>query len=293
MDEKEILYMIENNIAIDWYSISVQRKLSEEFIREFKDNVVWYKILMYQKLSEEFIREFEDKIKWYPISRYQKLSEEFIREFEDKIDWYRVSRYQKLSEEFIREFEDKINWYEISMYQKLSEEFIREFKDKVNWQLISIYQKLSEEFIREFEDYVVWSEISSYQKLSKKIIKEFGLNINEDNWLYKPIKLKKEIIVNTHLFECHDEYFIAFKGIRDDDYSNYNFQYHYLYGNIYESHADHTINENSFGLSAWTYKKAKEHCDEKIIKVKIHYKNVARYLPNTSKIRCNAFEVIK
>jgi hypothetical protein len=46
-------------------------------------------------------------------------------------------------------------------------------------------------------------------------------------------------------------------------------------------------------LSAWTYEKAKEYCDEKIIRVKIYYKDVARYLPNISKIRCNAFEVIK
>jgi len=27
--------------------------------------------------------------------------------------------------------------------------------------------------------------------------------------------------------------------------------------------------------------------------VKIYYKDVARYLPNTSKIRCTAFEVIE
>jgi len=278
---------------IDWHSTSVQRKLSEEFIREFKDKINWYSISRYQKLSQEFIREFKDKMDWYSISRYQKLSEEFIREFKDNVDWHRVSRYQKLSEEFIREFKDNVDWYEISRFQKLTEEFIREFKDKMNWYVVSMYQKLSEEFIREFEDYANWYSISTYQKLSKKIIKEFGLKIDEDNWLYKPIKLKKEIIVKTNLFECHDKYFIAFKGIRSDDYSNYNFQYQYLCGNIYESHADHTMSENSFGLSAWTYEKAKEHCDEKIIKIKIYYKDVARYLPNTSKIRCNAFEVIK
>jgi hypothetical protein len=181
----------------------------------------------------------------------------------------------------------------VSKYQKLSEEFIREFKDNVNWSEISKYQKLSEEFIREFEDEIKWYSISTYQKLTKEFIKEFGLNINEDNWLYKPIKLKKEKIVKTNLFECHNKYFIAFKGIRSDDYSNYNFQYQYLCGNIYESHADHSANENSFGLSAWTYEKAKEHCDEKIIKIKIYYTDVARYLPNTSKIRCTAFEVLE
>ena len=46
---------------INWYENSHNQKLSEKFIREFKDNVDWYEISCNQKLSENFIREFKAK----------------------------------------------------------------------------------------------------------------------------------------------------------------------------------------------------------------------------------------
>ena len=49
----------------------------------------------------------------------------------------------------------------------------------------------------------------------------------------------------------------------------------------------------SFGLSAWTLEKAKEYCDEKIIKVKIHINDVKALIHNNNKIRCSKFEVIE
>ncbi len=64
-----------------WSYISEYQKLSESFIREFKDNVFWSYISIYQKLSESFIREFKDKVSWPNISYYQKLSSKFRKEF--------------------------------------------------------------------------------------------------------------------------------------------------------------------------------------------------------------------
>jgi hypothetical protein len=98
---------------------------------EIKKNVVgwnsdkldWYCISANQNLSEDFIREFADKVHWLSISARQNLSKEFIREFADKVSWDHISTNQNLSEEFIREFKDKVNWYDISAKQKLSEEF--------------------------------------------------------------------------------------------------------------------------------------------------------------------------
>ncbi len=135
--------------------------------------------------------------------------------------------------------------------------------------------------------------ISKYQKLSKKFIEKYNVNIDNDNWLYKDEKYKKEQVNKLGLFECYDDYFIAYKAIRSDNYSSYNFKYKYKAGRVYESHADHTAEEESFGLSAWTYEMAKEYCNEKIIKVKIYYKDVARIVNNGSKIRCTKFEVIE
>ena len=40
----------------------------------------WLMISRYQKLSENFIREFKDKVNWEYISKYQTLSEDFKKE---------------------------------------------------------------------------------------------------------------------------------------------------------------------------------------------------------------------
>jgi hypothetical protein len=108
---------------VDWDYISVYKKLTEDFIREFKNNVDWCFISINQTLSEKFIREFKDNVNWEYISRHQKLSEDFIREFSDKVYWTYISKYQKLSEDFMEEFADKLNWILIPIYQNYSDEF--------------------------------------------------------------------------------------------------------------------------------------------------------------------------
>ena len=233
----------------------------------------WVDISKYQKLSESFIREFQDKVDWYWTSKSQKLSESFIREFQDKVDWYWVSKYQKLSEDFIREFENKAGWVYISAYQKLPESFIREFKDKVNWYWTSKSQKLSNEFIEEFKD-------------------KLYLNKIKKSWHYKTTDEKKQAVIDTGLYECHDAYFIAYKGIRSDRYSKFNFQYKYEKGGIYESWCDCTNNENSFGLSVWDEPNARDYCDELVVKVKVNYEDVGRVVHNGGKIRCFKIEVL-
>jgi hypothetical protein len=58
--------------------MSIYQKLSENFIREFKDKVSWNWICVYQVLSEDFIEEFKHRIYWNLIYNGQKLSEDFI-----------------------------------------------------------------------------------------------------------------------------------------------------------------------------------------------------------------------
>ena len=103
---------------------------------------------------------------------------------------------------------------------------------------------------------------------------------------------RKKKVINSNLYECYKEYFIAYKGIRDDRYSIFNFQYQYLVGNTYESHADFTSEENSFGLSVWTEEKAIEYCNQLVIKVKIRYEDIARLVHDNGKIRVTKFEVL-
>lgn len=258
---------------VDWFFISANQKLSESFIEKHSNEVKWILISTFQKLSEDLIEQFADKVSWSDISRFQKLSEPFIDRFANKVDWYCISTYQKLSETFIEKHSDKVNWYRISTYQKLSEDFIEKFSDKIDWCHIARYQKLSNDFINKYSD---------------RLIMPFIYN----SWAYKPTKFKKQAVIDTGLYECHDDYFIAYKGIRSDRYSDFNFQYQYLPGVTYETHADYSNNEGSFGFSAWTYKKAKYYCPELVVKVKIYYEDVARVVHNGGKIRCSKMTVL-
>ena len=95
------------------------------------------------------------------------------------------------------------------------------------------------------------------------------------------------------MYECHEDYFIAHKTIRRDRYSHFNFQYQYLPNETYEAHCDCTNDENSFGLSVWTEKGAKEYNDTGlIVKVKVKYEDVGRLVHDENKIRCFKIEVL-
>ena len=257
----------------DWTSLSRHNRLTEDFIREFKDKVDWYFISFYQHLSEDFIREFQDKVDWYWISVDQQVSESFLREFKDKVDWFGISKYHHLSEDFIREFAYKVDWDNISAYQHLSEDFIREFADRVNWRAISAYQRLSYKFIDEFKD-----------KLDMCCVTDSWHNISTEE--------KKRAVMGTGLYECHEDYFIAYKGIRSDRYSNFNFQYQYLKGHTYETWCDCSSGENSYGFSAWTKEGARNYCNELIVRVKVRYEDVGRVVHNGGKIRCFKLEIL-
>jgi hypothetical protein len=280
------------NPIIPFYNLPIYYNLSEEFMEHFKDNLNWHAISIKQKLSENFIEKFKDMVDWECICTYQYLSEKFITKFKRKVSWYEISRYQKLSEAFIAKFRNKVAWNILCRNQKLSEKFIKRFRYRVCWDNISVYQILSEKFITKYSHKLDRSLIERYQKLSEDFIKTNVLHYAYETWRYQSTEYKKARLIDTKLYECHEDYFIAYKGIRSDRYSDFNFQYKYEIGQIYETHADYSKNENSFGFSCWTEQMAKQYCDELIIKVKVRYEDIARVVYDGGKIRCCKFEVL-
>jgi len=242
----------------------------------------------------EEIRKNPDSVDWYSIS-CQPLSENFISEFKDKVNWTYISRYQKLTENFISEFKDKVNWDYISANQKLTEDFIREFKDNVYWSYISRYQKLTEDFIREFKDKVNWINISKYQKLTEDFIREFKLEIPKSSWMYKSTEEKREYIENNTEYKIQGDMVTAYKSCRSDGYSCFNFQYKYEVGGEYESTADYNEDaENSFGLSAWSKKGAREYYNRgKLLKVGVFLEDIACIVRGGEKIRAVRIKVLE
>jgi hypothetical protein len=282
---------------LDWYNKVYGDNLTElpdlKTYRHF-----WSVLSLYKKLSEEFIRENKNSVYWIYISQYQKLSEEFIRELKNFIGcyWSNISAKQKLNENFIREFKDYVKWEYISEYQKLSEDFIREFQDKVDWEYISIYQNLSEDFIKEFKDYVHWGCISYYQKLSDEFWEKFKEELGDkpkNNLLYWTNEEKLELLKQYPEYRIEDGYVYAYKGIRSDRYSKYNFMFKYEVGQTYECHADYNLdNENSFGLSCWTYEEAENYCNQLVIQVRFKVEDLAAVVHKGGKLRVSKFEVL-
>ena len=118
------------------------------------------------------------------------------------------------------------------------------------------------------------------------------MDLIADSWHYKSVEEKKKAVMDTGLYECHEDYFIAYKGIRSDRYSDYNFQYQYLKGETYETWCDCSDEECSFGFSAWTKERAGEYCDELVVRVKVRYEDVGRVVHDGGKIRCFKLEIL-
>jgi len=51
-------------------------------------------------------------------------------------------------------------------------------------------------------------------------------------------------------------------------------------------------NQNSFGFSLWTEERAKNYCDELVIKVKVHKEDLACLIHSGNKIRATKIEVL-
>ena len=95
-------------------------------------------------------------------------------------------------------------------------------------------------------------------------------------------------------YKDYDEHsFIAYKGIKKDNTSTMTSRIIYKVGNIYTDICDKDDADNSFGLSVWDYINAKVYCSEKIIKVRIFFKDLHYISFKDGKIRTNRFEVLE
>lgn len=248
--------------------------------------------------DDSIVREFVNRIDWNFISIFEPLSEEFMRYFSNRLvlDWNKLSAHQKLSEDFIEEYFHKVNTNYVSCYQKLSEQFIRKYYYKLYLEYIVIYQNLSEKFVRDFENKLDLKKVVLYQKFSEDFFKEFDLTKPKNNWLYSEKQEKIDYIKQNTKYEVIDnEYIIAYKSCRSNNYSTFNLHYKYDVGNTYEANCDCNLNcDGSFGLSAWTKAKALEHYNlGKLLQIKIMIDDIGAIVANNNKIRCFKLEVLK
>lgn len=240
------------------------------------------------KLEEKDLLELMSiRPNWNSITETQVLSEKFILEHYDTIKSNNVSyiifRNQHLSDTFyitnINLFSEDDLYY-IIKYNKFS--------------IDNLYLVIEFFNTKEFNTKSLLHVIIKYQKVDQAFIDKFNLEKEENNWLYETGDYKLNVIKNTNRYETDDNYVYAYKGIRHDYYSHFNFHYKYEIGGTYESHCNYNYrNENSFGLSAGTKNFAYSYCDRKVVKVKIHKDDIGALVHNNKKIRCCKFTVIE
>ena len=167
------------------------------------------------------------------------------------------------------------------------------------WKIILEYQTLSEAFIEnnlnEFKYESSYIKlIAYYQEYSISFARKH--NLPRSYVTYKKRYCHNKIkIIKSGKYECNNDYFIAYKAVRTDRYSLYNFQYQYLPGETYESRCDCTNEEDSFGLNVGTYKFAESYLGCKkgiIVKCKINFNDVGRVVHDGEKIRCFKITII-
>lgn len=97
-----------------WDLLPVNKHFTEKIASAF--NYMWtdhdwiFQISQYVKLSENFMRNYKNDLDWNRLSAHQIMSESFIIEFEHLINWDIISNKQTLSTNFISIYKDKINW---------------------------------------------------------------------------------------------------------------------------------------------------------------------------------------
>lgn len=96
----------------------------------------WNVISIHVDLSEDFIREFQNEVDWDSISQYQNLSESFMEEFQHKLNWYLISTCQKMSEDFIIKFTGELEPLGLIQNKYIDKDLARKIKTTINRNLL-------------------------------------------------------------------------------------------------------------------------------------------------------------
>lgn len=182
-ENDDLIYAIDYNNVI----------FTEQFLREFENDIHWIAVNDHQKITIDFIREYKDILDtgfWDWISWNFDLTNQFIDEFANKLNWKIISG-KGLTEDIILKYIDRIDWTNISTRSNLSEEFVRAFREYISWEYVIRKNKFSEQFLLDMKEYIerenAWEQLSMWQDLSNEFMKENGINsaykylFNHDN----------------------------------------------------------------------------------------------------------------
>ena len=80
--------------SADWYRISKKGNLSEDFMREFKEEIYWGVVYVKQILSDDFLIELQDTINWTFYFMSIKCSYPIMKKFITKAELFYFRQFE-------------------------------------------------------------------------------------------------------------------------------------------------------------------------------------------------------
>lgn len=139
--ERDLLMRLNEEM---WYDISCSHgkgifKLSDDFIKEYKDKVDWAVITKdyMNDMSLEFMSDMGSYIRWDIMCRGMELDIDIVRAHEVDMDWSYISRYWRIDIDLFREFSHKIRWDIVSRYRVIGDLLMDNFYDKLDKSILT------------------------------------------------------------------------------------------------------------------------------------------------------------
>ena len=100
----------------NWRNVSLAATFSEDFAREFRDNIIWGTII-FDDFSEVFLTEFKNKVCWGRLVGYRNdLSENFIYNMREEMGEHCFKyclQEGMITKEYIKKRSVKVDRYKI------------------------------------------------------------------------------------------------------------------------------------------------------------------------------------
>ncbi|HUS49309.1 MAG TPA: hypothetical protein VMZ91_04045 [Candidatus Paceibacterota bacterium] len=133
---------------------------------------IWLKITLDDKLSEDFIREYPDRVQWFCLGNHYRFSDKFIEDFKSEINWKILSWNNEFPDSFLDKYKDRIFWDEYCYKHECSETTIRKFRDYIVWWRLLETQSFSDEFLSEFVsefdiEWLIENEVLSQKEIDR------------------------------------------------------------------------------------------------------------------------------
>lgn len=94
---------------LDWQGVLTHQKVNETLLRELRHGWVDFWWLDPNTVSEDFIREMKEDIGWYTISM-RKINQRFYEEFIDRWDQYELADNKQITMAIAEKYPEYVDW---------------------------------------------------------------------------------------------------------------------------------------------------------------------------------------